>query len=103
MAVQACFDLAELNAVTAPLDHPVAPAEECVIAVRLLDHHVSGFVPSRPCLVGQKHSRCLLRKAPISLHDATTGHTELAFFTGADLASLFIHRFRSQVRTGYPD
>ena len=46
MLIQPALDLAELDAVAAALDHPVAAADVDVAVVRGLAHDVAGVVPA---------------------------------------------------------
>src|SRR5687768_13795652 len=81
MPVQTHLDLAKLHPVAPLLDHPVAPADVAVVAVRLLDDNVAGFVPAlAPGVAGEESMRRLLRHAPITLHHVRTRDTQFPFY-----------------------
>ena len=56
MAIEGGFDLAELDAVAALLDHPVAAAEEAEIAVRPRAGRVARAVPARAVGIFEEHT-----------------------------------------------
>src|SRR5262245_39196338 len=47
VAVQGGFDLAELDPVSAPLDHPIAPPVKLQAAAAVIEHEVTRPVPER--------------------------------------------------------
>ena len=61
MTIESGLDFAKLDAIAAPLDHPVTAAEVRVAAIRRLGNDVARPIPAVPARIEMEAFRRLLR------------------------------------------
>src|SRR5437870_4313976 len=103
MAIQACLDLPQLDAISAPFDHAVAASQIRVIAVGRLDNDITGLVPAASGSVLVKGARRLVGERPVALHYAAAGDQELSLFAAANVAPVGLHDSSLQMRGDLAD
>src|SRR4029077_3858693 len=98
MQIQRAFDLAELDSITAPLDHAVLPADIDEALILTPSDHVAGVVPPRPFTVDERGG-VFRRTVPVPHEHRRSADIQQPLFADGHLPSVAVEHEASTVRT----